>query len=99
MQIQHSLRTEIKRKGVNMAAITQDKAKPEDLIEKRLDDMTGDTGEVRAAARRYYQRLVDEDIQLSEGIVLTNSLDSNELAVMGFVAGYEACLRSHGKGQ
>lgn len=79
-----------------MAVIVQDKAKPEDLIGKRLDDDTEDTGEARDAARQYYLGLIQEDRERSEGMTLNESLDGNELAVIGFLAGYEACLRSHG---
>lgn len=80
-----------------MTVIAQDKAKPEDLIDKRLDDNTEDTGEVRAAAKQYYLGLVQEDMELNEGMTINESLDGNELAVIGFLSGYEACLRNHGK--
>ena len=79
-----------------MAVVVQHKAQLEALIDKRLNDITEDTGEVRAAARQYFVGLVQEDTERSEGMSLDESLDSNELAVIGFVAGYEACLRNHG---
>jgi len=78
-----------------MTVIIQDKAKRENLIDKRLDDNTEDTGEVRAAAKQYYVGLVQEDMELNEGMTLNESLDGNELAVIGFLRGYEACLRNH----
>jgi len=78
-----------------MTVVVKDKAKPEDLVDKVLGDITEDTGEVRAAARQYYLGLVQEDLERSGGISLNESLDGNELAVIGFVTGYEACLRNH----
>ena len=79
-----------------MAVVTQNKAELEHSIDKRLDDNTEDTGEVRAAAKQYYLSLVQEDMECTEGMALDESLDGNELAMIGFAAGYEACLRSHG---
>lgn len=73
-----------------------DKAKLEKLVDKRLDDDIEDIGEVRAAAEQYYGGLVQEDMECNEGMTLNESLDGNELAMIGFVAGYKACLRSHG---
>jgi len=84
-----------------MAVIAQiqDKGRLEALIDKRLDDMCDWLWqrEKRAAARQYYLGLVQEDMECSEGMTLNESLDGNELAVIGFVAGYKACLRSHGE--
>jgi hypothetical protein len=77
--------------------LTGEKAQVEALIDKRLDDDTEDTGEVRAAAKQYYLGLVQEDMDLNEGMTLSESLDGNELAVIGFMAGYETCLRNHGR--
>jgi hypothetical protein len=81
-----------------MAVIAQiqNKERLEALIEKRLDDDTENTGEVRAAAKQYYLGLVQEDMELNEGMTVNESLDGNELAVIGFLRGYETCLRSHG---
>ena len=79
-----------------MAVITQDKAKLKEMIDRRLDDDTEDTGEIRAAASQYYLGLIQEDIEINEGMTLNESLDGNELAVLGFIRGYETCLRSHG---
>jgi hypothetical protein len=81
---------------MNMVVIAQAKVKLEELIDKRLDDDTEDTGEVRAAAKQYYLGLVQEDMELNEGMALNESLDGNEFAVIGFLRGYETCLRSHG---
>ena len=78
-----------------MAVIVQDKAKLRELIDKRLDDDTGDIGEIRAAANQYYSGLIQEDMENNEGMTLNESLDGNELAVLGFLSGYETCLRSH----
>jgi hypothetical protein len=82
-----------------MAVIAQiqDKGRLEALIDKRLDDDTENTSEVRVAAKQYYLSLIQEDMELNEGMTLNESLDSNELAVMGFLRGYETCLRSHGR--
>ena len=77
-----------------MTLIAQDKAKLEKLVDKRLDDDIEDIGEVRAAAEQYYWGLVQEDMERSEGMTLNESLDGNELAMIGFVAGYKACLRA-----
>lgn len=78
-----------------MAVIVKDRAKLKDLVDTRLDDITGDKGEVRAAAQQYYLSLVQEDMECTDHMATNESLDSNELAVIGFVAGYETCLRSH----
>lgn len=80
-----------------MAVIAQiqDKGRLEALIDKRLDDDTEDTGKARAAAKQYYLSLVQEDMERNEGMSLNESLDGNELAMIGFVAGYKACLRSN----
>jgi len=80
-----------------MAVIAQiqDKGRLEVLIDKRLDDDTEDTGEVRATAKQYYLGRVQEDMKLSEDMTVNESLDGNELAVLGFLCGYEACLRNH----
>lgn len=86
----------IKQWRFNMAVITRDKTRLEGLIDRRLDDDTEDTGEVRAAAKQYYMGLVQEDMELNEGMTPDGSLDSNELAMIGFLAGYGVCLRSHG---
>lgn len=69
-------------------------------VEKRLDDMGLDGGrsrstDLRAAVKRYYMDLIQEDMERSEGMTPDASLDGNELAVIGFVAGYEACLKAH----
>jgi len=79
-----------------MAVITQGKAKLGDLIDKRLNDGTEDTGEARAAAKQYYLGLIEEDLQLNETVDVNESLDSNELAVLGFLKGYQACLSARG---
>jgi hypothetical protein len=81
-----------------MAVIAQiqDKGRLEALIDKRLDDDTEDTGKVRAAAKQYYLGRVQEDMELSEGMTVNESLNGNELAVLGFLHGYETCLRNHG---
>lgn len=68
----------------------------EALIDKRLNDDCEDTGEVRKAARQYYLGLVREDLQLSEAVNLSESVDSNEAMVLGFLGGYQAYLNAHG---
>jgi hypothetical protein len=79
-----------------MVAIVQDKAKLGDLIDKRLNDDTEDTGEVREATKQYFLGLVHEDLQLNETVNLSESLDGNEAMVLGFLRGYQACLNAHG---
>ena len=74
----------------------RDIAKLDALIDRRLDDITGDTGEVRAAARAYYLGLIQEDLELSQDVILNECFDSAEGMTIGFIAGYEACRRNHG---
>ena len=78
-----------------MAVIAQDKAKLKEIIDKRLDDDTEGIEEIRAAASQYYLSLIQEDMENNEGMTLNESLDGNELAVLGFLRGYETCLCSH----
>ena len=52
-----------------------------------------DKGEVRAVAKEYFMELLQEHLDNSTDIVLTEYFDAQELAIWGFVAGYEACLK------
>jgi len=83
-----------------MATITRpqvrDKAKLESLIEERLNDITPDRGEIRAAAKMYFTSLIQEDLDRSDDVILNSSFDSAEGVTMGFTAGYEAALRARG---
>lgn len=68
-------------------------------VEKRLDDMglDGDrphSPELRAAARAYCLGLVREDIEGTTQALVSEALDSAEGMTMGFVAGYESCLKA-----
>jgi len=68
-------------------------------VEKRLDDM-GLNGErphspdIREAAKAYYLALVQEHLANTEASVLDDVVDDYEGDVLGFVAGYEACLKA-----
>lgn len=77
----------------------KDKVKCEALVEKRLDDMGFEErehgSEVRAAAKEYYMSLIAEDLENNDDVLLNESFDSAEGMTLGFIAGYEACLRNH----
>ena len=77
----------------------KDSIKCEALIEKRLDDMgiaEMERGtEIRAAAKQYYIELLQEHLDLSDGVVFNEYFDASEGMVWGFVAGYQVCLRNH----
>jgi hypothetical protein len=69
-------------------------------VEKRLDDMglSGErphSPELRAAARAYCVGLVREDIENTTQVSLSETLDSAEGMTLGFVAGYECCLKAN----
>ena len=70
------------------------------LIDKRLEDMGFDERqhgpELRDAAKAYYLGLAQEHLDNTEASVLDDVVHDYEGDVLGFVAGYEACLRSHG---
>jgi hypothetical protein len=77
----------------------KDKARREALVEKRLDDIGFDErehgSELRDAAKQYYLSLIDEDLENNEDVLFNECFDSAEGMTLGFVAGYEACLRNH----
>jgi len=77
----------------------KDKAKCEALVEKRLDDIGFDEREhgpeLRVAAKQYYLSLIEEDLAKGNDVLFNECLDSAEGFTLGFVAGYEACLRNH----
>ena len=83
--------------------ITRSEAKAtpkcEALVEARLNDMGFDEREhgqeLRAAAKQYYMGLIEEDLANGNDVLLNESFDSAEGLTLGFVAGYEACLRNH----
>jgi len=79
---------------------SKDKAKCEALVEVRLNDMGFDEREhgpeLRAAAKEYYIGLIVEDLENNKDVLFNESFDSAEGMTLGFVAGYEACLRNHG---
>ena len=80
-------------------AEAKDKAKYGALVEARLNDMGFDErehgAELRAAAKKYYIDLIVENLENSDDIVFNESFDSAEGMTLGFIAGYEACLRNH----
>ena len=67
-------------------------------VEERLDDMgLGEREhgpELRAAAKAYYLGLIEEDLANSDDVHINECIDSLEGMVMGFVAGYAACLKA-----
>jgi hypothetical protein len=70
-------------------------------VERRLDDMglNGErphSPELRTAAKDYYLELVQEHLANTEQAVFDAVVDDYEGDVLGFVAGYEACLKAHG---
>ena len=77
----------------------KDKTQLEALVEARLNDMgigERDHGsELREPAKQYYLGLIEEDLANSEDVILNDCLDSAEGMTLGFIAGYEACLRSN----
>ena len=77
----------------------KDEAKREALVEARLNDMGFDErnhgAELRAAAKEHYIGLIVEDLANSEDVLFNESFDSAEGITLGFVAGYEACLKGH----
>ena len=77
----------------------KNKAKCEALVEKRLDDIGFDDREhgpeLRAAAKQYYLRLIKEDLANSQDVLFNECFDSAEGLTLGFIAGYQACLKSH----
>jgi hypothetical protein len=90
-----------------MAVITrcdlENKTKREALVDKALHDMgLGDEPErehgpeLRAAAKRYYLGMIKDDLGLSNDVLFNECFHSEEGMTLGFVEGYEACLRNHG---
>jgi len=77
----------------------KDRAKCEALVDRRLDDMGFDErehgSELRAAAKQYFTGLIKEDLANSNDVLFNEYFDSAEGMTLGFVAGYEACLRNH----
>jgi hypothetical protein len=69
-------------------------------VERRLDDMglNGErphSPELRAAARAYCLELVREETENTTQALLSEVVDSAEGMTLGFVEGYEACLKAH----
>jgi len=67
-------------------------------VEERLDDIgLGEREhgpEIRPAARAYYLGLIEEELANSDDVLINDCIDSLEGVTMGFVAGYEACLKA-----
>jgi len=91
------------KRRLELAVITrheiENKAEREILVEKRLNDMGFDEREhgpeLRVAAKQYYMGLIEEDLANGNDVLFNESLDSAEGLTLGFVAGYEACLRNN----
>ena len=77
----------------------ENKTKRVVLVEKRLNDMGIDEmehgPELRVAAKQYYMSLIEEDLANGNDVLFNGSFDSAEGLTLGFVAGYEVCLRNH----
>lgn len=83
----------------------ENKARCEALVEMKLDDMgvdskmamddlgIDDKGEVRAAAKEYYMKLLWEHLDNSAEVTFDQYLDDQAAMMWGFVEGYEACLK------
>ena len=67
-------------------------------VEERLDDIgltEREHGpEIRPGARAYYLGLIEEELANSDNVLIDDCIDSLEGMTMGFVAGYEACLKA-----
>lgn len=81
----------------------ESKAKCEALVEAALNDMGLGTVperengvELRGAAKSYYMSLIQDELDNSDDVLLTECFATEEVLTLGFVEGYEACLRSHG---
>ena len=78
----------------------KDSVKREALVDERLNDMGFDEREhgpeLRDAAKAYYLELLQEHLDNAEDVVVNEYFDTSEGMVLGFVAGYEACLKSQG---
>ena len=79
----------------------ENKARCEALVEMKLDDMgVGEPGmkdgeKIRAAAKEYYIKLLQEHLDNSTEVILDQYLDDQAATVWGFVDGYEACLKNY----
>lgn len=77
----------------------KDKAKREALVEARLKDMGFDEREhgeeLHDAAKQYFMDFIEQDLECNDDVLFNESFDSAEGMTLGFVAGYEACLRDH----
>lgn len=64
----------------------------------KLDDMgfeERDHGsELRAAAKAYYLDLLQEHLENSDDMIFGEYFDDSVPFVLGFVAGYETCLKA-----
>lgn len=77
----------------------RDKVRCEALVEARLNDMGFDEREhgpeLRQAAKQYYLSLIEEDLENNDDVLFNECFDSAEGMTLGFIAGYEACLRNN----
>lgn len=73
----------------------KDEVKREALIDQRLDDMgigeMQDGVELRATAKGYYIKLLQEHLDSSDEVLFNEYFDASEGMVWGFVAGYQEC--------
>jgi hypothetical protein len=76
----------------------ENRAKCEALVDQRLNDMGFDEREhgpeLRIAAKEYYMGLLQDHLDNSDDVIFNGYLDDSEGFVLGFVAGYEACLKN-----
>jgi hypothetical protein len=76
----------------------KDKARCEILVDMKLDEMgisERENGpEIETAAKAYYLELLQDHLDNSDDIIFDGYFDDSEGLVLGFVAGYEACLKA-----
>ena len=74
----------------------------EKLVEMKLahmgvyeDPSIKDDPKFRIAIKEYFVGMLEEHLNNSEGNILTGYFDNSELALWGFIAGWEAALHTN----
>lgn len=77
----------------------ENKERLEQLVEMKLahmgiyeDDSIRTDIRAQIAVREYFMGIIRENLANSEDNILTDYFDGSELALWGFIAGWEACL-------